>query len=50
MSGEAQRAVVQLWLCQVGWEDQRVVRPNISDVVSDFIHSRWREREQGRES
>lgn len=39
-------AVVQLCVCQAKREDQRDWRPNTSDVVSDFIHSRWRERER----
>lgn len=39
-------AVVQLCVCQARREDQREWRPNTSDVVSDFIHSTWRESER----
>lgn len=52
VKGHAHRehAVVRLCacvcVCMPSWgrEDQRDWGPNISNVVSDFIHSRWRER------
>lgn len=43
MEGHNEHAVVRLCECQAEREDQRQRRPNTSDVVSDFIDSRWRE-------
>lgn len=37
-------------VCQIRAGESKSLRPNISDVVPDFIHSRWGERGWGRKT
>lgn len=52
VKGEAQWACccTAVCVCQTWAGGSKRLRPNISDVVSDFIHSRWREKRWGRKT